>query len=406
MYDLILNGENSGVEFKRDDVRPERVASEIVAFLNLEGGQILLGVEEGGVVSGLSRAASEAEEWVMQLARDHIQPSVIPYWETLQWRPDTTIGIISVPKDAPDKPYKVKRGSGWATRIRVGTTTRDATREEESRLYQQSGWLRYGTKPVIGTTVEDLNHRRLADYFGSVLDGAMPLEDEHEHWLTLLQNHDFATIWAGNVAATVDGMLLFGQNLRRFLPQSGVRAVCYIGTGPDYPTRADEEIKGPLTPLLDRNGLIVETGVIDGAWDFVRRNTAVSAHLDGPRRIDRWDYPEEVVREAIVNALVHRDYSVTGTDVTLLVFSDHLEIISPGRLPNTVTIEGMRTGARYARNQTLVNVMRDYGYVDARGMGIRNKIIPGMLTHNGTSPDLIEEASRFIVRLWKGPTQG
>ena len=85
----------------------------------------------------------------------------------------------------------------------------------------------------------------------------------------------------------------------------------------------------------------------------------------------------------------------------LSIFSDRLEIQSPGRLPNTVTVNGMKSGMRYARNQTLVYVMRDYGYVDARGMGIRNKVIPSMRAHNGTEPDLIEEETRFTVRLWK-----
>ena len=85
----------------------------------------------------------------------------------------------------------------------------------------------------------------------------------------------------------------------------------------------------------------------------------------------------------------------------LCIFADRLEITSPGRLPNTVTPEGMKTGMRYARNQTLVNIMRDYGYVDARGMGVRNKIIPGMRAHNGTDPELLEQEHRFTVRLWK-----
>ena len=109
------------------------------------------------------------------------------------------------------------------------------------------------------------------------------------------------------------------------------------------------------------------------------------------------------MREVMVNALVHRDYSIAGTDVMLSIFSNRLEIQSPGRLPNTVTVDGMKSGMRYARNQTLINVMRDYGYVDARGMGVRNKIIPGMLAHNGTEPDLVEEEHRFTVRLWKEP---
>ena len=98
---------------------------------------------------------------------------------------------------------------------------------------------------------------------------------------------------------------------------------------------------------------------------------------------------------------MHRDYSIEGTDVMLSIFDDRLEVQSPGKLPNTITVDGMRSGARYARNQTLVNTMRDYGYVDARGMGIRSKVIPAMVTHNGTEPEFIEDEYRFTVRLRK-----
>ena len=191
---------------------------------------------------------------------------------------------------------------------------------------------------------------------------------------------------------------------RRLLPQSGIRAICYVGDEPDYTTRADEDIGGAMVPLHIRNGMTMEGGLVDLAWDFVRRNTVPSAHLDGMRRIDGWEYPEAAVREALANAVVHRDYSIAGTDIMLTVFSDRLEVQSPGRLPNTVTPDGMRLGLRDARNQTLVNVMRDYRYVDARGMGVRNRIIPAMRAHNGTAPDLIAEEHRFTVRLWKhGP---
>ncbi len=401
LLELIRSGENSGVEFKRDDVRPERLAKEIVALLNLEGGRILLGVEDDGCISGLNRSPNKAEEWVMQVARDHVRPATIPYWETLKWESDTVVGVISLPPDAPAKPYKAKRGSAWVTQVRAGTTTRDATHDEEERLYQQSGRLRYGLKPVPGTSIDALDRRRLRDYFARVLEGDVPPEDDDDQWQQLLCNLDLAVKSAGRVAATVDGMLLFGTNPKRFLPQSGVRAVCYPGEEPDYAVRADEDLKGPLVPLGTGDAAMIEPGLVDRAWDFVRRNTTPSARLEGARRIDRWEYPEDVVREAMVNALVHRDCSIAGTDVMLVVFSDRMEIVSPGRLPNTVTTEGMKAGARYARNQTLVNVMRDYGYVEARGMGVRNKIIPGMRAHNGTEPDLIEEEHRFTVRLWK-----
>jgi ATP-dependent DNA helicase RecG len=139
LAELLRNGENCGVEFNRDDVPPEKFAKEVAALLNLDGGHVLLGVEDDGAVSGLTRPAGKAEEWVMEAARTHLRPAPIPYWETIEWEPGRIVGIVSLPEDAPDKPYKVKRGSAWVTQMRVGTTSRDATDDEEMRLYQQSG---------------------------------------------------------------------------------------------------------------------------------------------------------------------------------------------------------------------------------------------------------------------------
>jgi ATP-dependent DNA helicase RecG len=156
-----------------------------------------------------------------------------------------------------------------------------------------------------------------------------------------------------------------------------------------------------LVPLCAADGSITESGLVEQALDFVNRNTEPTAQLSGGQRVDLAAYPKSVLREAVVNALVHRDYSVAGSDITLAIYSDRIEIQSPGRLPNTVTPDGMKAGMRYARNQVLVNVMRDYRYVDFRGMGVREKIIPGMFAHNGTEPVFIAEESRFTIRLWK-----
>ena len=257
-------------------------------------------------------------------------------------------------------------------------------------------------RPVPGAGFDALDSRRLRDYLTRVLDGEAPRFDDVSGWETLLRNLEIMTTSAGHCVATIDGMILFGRQPARYVPQSGIRAICYSGTNPDYAARADEDLRGPMVPLSAEHDSMVERGLVDKAWDFVRRNTMPTAHLERFRRIDRWEYPEVVVREAVINALVHRDYSIAGTDIMLTIFADRLEVVSPGRLPNTVTVEGMRSGARYSRNQTLVNIMRDYGYVDARGMGVRNKIIPGMRAHNGTEPDLVEEEYRFTVHLWKG----
>ena len=120
-------------------------------------------------------------------------------------------------------------------------------------------------------------------------------------------------------------------------------------------------------------------------------------------RVRRWDYPIDVLREAVVNALVHRDYLLSATTIELSVYANRLEIVSPGRLPKGVTPEGMRLGCRSARNQVLNYTMRDYGYMEHMGMGIPRKIVRGMRAHNGTEPELIADldAERFTLRLWK-----
>ena len=401
LAELLTNGENSGVDFKRDDIRPERLASRMAAFLNLEGGHILLGVEDDGTVSGLTREPKDAEEWVMEAARTHLQPPVIPYWEQFKWDDSKLIGVISLPADSPDKPYKSKQGSAWVTKMRVGTTTRDATREEEARLYQQSGLVRYDIRPVSGSDLADLDLRRLVNYFRDVREQDCPAEDDDEAWRILLTNTDLMVEDRGRAIPTVAAILLLGRKPNRFLPQAGINAAAYKGVSKDYDARERAVLRGPGVALLSEAGEIVETGVIEQALGFVSRNTNISSSIQDGRRVDRRDYPVEAVREAVVNAVVHRDYTIAVTDIELSIYSDRLEIVSPGRLPNTVTVDKMRAGCRASRNELIKEILRDYRYVEATGLGVPRKIVRGMREHNGTNPDIQEEEDRLLVRLWK-----
>lgn len=422
LTEILRNRENSGVEFKRDDVHPDSLAKELAALLNLEGGHIFLGVEDDGTVTGLTRDVKNAEEWVMTVCRDHIQPALIPYWETLQWDNGKVVGILTLSTDSPDKPYKAKRGSAWITFIRVGSISREATREEEARLYQSSGLMRYDIKPVSGATLNDLDRRRLQNYFRDVRQQDFPAADDAAGWQHLLINTDLMVEDHARAIPTIGAILLFGRNPHRFLPQAGISAAAYPGTEKDYAARERTVLRGPIVSLLSPTGDILENGpveqaidfvrptggilengLVEQAIDFVRRNTMVEAWIDpNGRRQDRWkEYPLEAVREAVANAIAHRDYSIAVTDIELTVYSDRLEVISPGRLPNTVTVEKMKFGYRATRNELIKEVLRDYKLIEASGLGVPRKIIKGMRDHNGTEPDLIEEETRFIVRLWK-----
>jgi ATP-dependent DNA helicase RecG len=425
LSELILNGESSGVDFKRDDLTPEKLAKAMAALLNLEGGHVLLGVEDDGSVSGLVRPAKKAEEWVMEAARTHLRPAANPYWETVEWESGRIVGIVTLTHDAPNKPYKAKRGSSWVTMIRVGTTSRDATDEEESRLYMQGGRIQYDRKPVPGASFQDLDLRRLTNYFRDVRRQESPDASEREPWIRLLVNTKFLVEDRERAVPSAGGLLLFGTNPGFYLPHVGISAVAYRGVEKDYDAQARELLMGPAVSLFSApsemtepsyprlsssfadDTTVVESGLIEQALGFVKRNIASKSWIDdGGRRQESWEYPLEAVREAIVNAIAHRDYTITVTDIEVSLYADRLEVISPGRLPNTMSVEKMRAGYRASRNELVKEVLRDYRYVEATGLGVPRKIIAGMRKHNGTEPDLIEEEDRFLVRLWKRAKPG
>ncbi len=403
LLERIANGENSRVECKRDDCHPDDLAKEMAALLNLEGGVVLLGVEDDGRISGLTRSRGDAEEWVMNIARQKLQPASIPVWTCIEIENGREVGVIELAADSPGKPYKARRGNAWVTFIRVGSTSRESTREEEGRLYQAARLVRYEIKAVPDTGPDHLDMDRIENYYRAILKRSVPARTDLESWRRLLLNSDLLVTAGDDVGASVSGLLLFGDNPNRRLPQAGVTAVAFPGLEKDYDTVDEERIRGPLTSRVSRRGAAVEKGVIDRTVDFVKRNMGSVAWLEGGRRRRKRAFPIDAVREAIVNAVTHRDYAREGTDIEVSLYRDRMEIISPGRLPNGVTVAKMREGVvRVARNELLKEILRDYRYVEHYGMGVRIRIIESMRRHNGTEPDLVEGDDRFVVRLWKG----
>lgn len=401
LLETIRNGESSGAEFKRDMIENRALAKELVAFANLEGGMVLLGVDDDGTVRGITRG--NLEEWVMTACRDKIRPELIPYFETIRdIEPGKDVAVVRVARGYDV--HHVWHDQHRTYYVRVGTLSREASPEELQRLFQQRGNLRAELRPISGSSFDDLDIRRLRDYFRRVRQQETPEPEDPAPWIRLLINTEIMTEEGGQQACTLAGLLLFGRNPSRFLPHAGIDAVAYPGPEKTYAARERASVRGSLTPLFTRSGrgevLLEERGLVEQAVDFVRRNTRVEVALeDGARRTERWTYPEEAVREAIVNAVVHRDYLLSGTDTELAIYSDRLEVISPGRLPNAVTPDRMRAGCRSARNQLLKDVMRDYGYLEHMGMGIPRKIVRSMRDHNGTEPDLIAQEETFTLRL-------
>ena len=355
---------------------------------------VLLGVEDDGTIKGLTR--DRLEEWVMTTCRDKIRPGIIPYFEIVKnVEPDKDVVVVRVSRGIDV--HSLWHNNKHTYFIRVGSESREPSPEELSRLFQQRGTFRTDLRPISGSRIEDLDRRRLKDYFCRVRQQQVPEDDDHSEWHNLLLNTEIMV----EDGVSLSGLLLFGNNPKRFLPQAGIDVATFLGTTKDYSIKEHRSINGPMTPLMDQQSNILETGLVDQALEFVRRNTSLTAYIDDSgRRVEHSEYPKEAVREALVNALIHRDYLLANADIELAIYQDRLEIISPGRLPNGVTPERMRVGIRATRNQLLKEVMRDYGYLEHMGMGVPRKIIRGMQQHNETEPELVEDGERFIVQLF------
>lgn len=281
-------------------------------------------------------------------------------------------------------------------------TSREESRVREDRFVRQWRTSRAWLRPVAGTSFVDLDRRRLVDYFVRVREQETLLEGPSAEWESLLVN-------AGMLhgvrnerprTANVASLLLFGKNAHCFLPCAKIDAAAHFGAARDHNVKERATLCGPIVPLRTVDGSLSEPGLVEQAMAFVRQNTNVDRTEDGVARDIERDYPSEAVREVIVNAIAHRDY-LSDAGIRLSIYPDRLEVVTPGGLPIGITPDKVRTGCRRVRNEFVKDVMRDYGYPEQTGMGVRCKVVQTMKEHNGTDPDLTAEDDQFTVTLWK-----
>ncbi len=390
LLELIANGENSLVEFKRDDVRPEQLAKEIVAFANSYGGRLLLGVEDDGTPSGIQRA--DLERWIMDtVCARYVHPAVIPLYEEVQLESNLRVAVITLPMGV-SKPYVMRNNDREEFYIRAGSTSRLANREQIIRISASGGMLHVETLPVPRTSLKTLDKARLENYFRDILAEPSLPQDDKEWEVRLVDMGFLADNAELEKVCTIAGLLLFGINPRRYLKQAGLRIMVFDSDDKEYKALLDVVLDAPMVARVEvtdhRVSGIVDDGLVEKAasalYPFI---TEESGTIDkGFRRPLKLYYPWNAIRELILNALAHRDWT-RNTDIEICRYKDRLEVISPGALPNSMTVEKMVGGRRTPRNTIIMEVLRDYQYVDARGMGIRTKVIPIMRKFNATEPE-------------------
>lgn len=345
---LIEGGENSSVEFKTEDVKIDSLTKEIVALSNTNGGVIFLGVDDKGAIPGLTDKKN-VEEWIANIARNNVIPAVqFQYYEVeIQ---DKRIGVLEITK-GKDRPYQTLKHQFL---IRVGSTNRIATQAELMRLFQQSGVFHYDSIGVERTSIAELNLTKIDQHF-SRYEIDFTHESETEK-VNLLKNSD---ILSESGSTTIGGLLIFGINPQRYLPNAGISFAHFNGNE----ITADLIDKQNIDSTLDYQ--------VDTALAIIKNHLSQPSSIVGAKRVDtRFIYSDKVFRELLVNACVHRNYAISGSKIRVFLFFDRIEFISPGKLPNTVTIEKLKAGVSYAVNPVIVKFMENLRYIDKLGRGI------------------------------------
>ncbi len=393
LIEKISLGEDATIEFKREMPRRSNLADEIAAFANARGGVILIGVDDNREIVGLNRQALDsAEKTVVEICQDSIDPILLIFTEKLRID-DKNLLKIEVPRSL----FVHKTSNGYF--IRQGSSKREMPTEQLARLFQARSQARIIAfdEQFVPNTDKDTLSKDLYQRF--ITEGAT--EDEIEDLLLkrrLLVKED------GQNRASVAGVLMCHETPHEYLYNSFIQAVFYLSKEKDANHQLDaQDFKGPL-----------DQQIID-AVRFVKRYNAIAARKD----MGRIDYPEYSMRavfEAIVNAVVHRDYSRTASKIRLFMFDDRLEIYSPGALANTLTVENLRY-SQATRNELLARLLSeitledDLGrqvvrrhFLERRGEGV-GIIFNESETLSGKTPvyEVFDEELRLTIFAAKSP---
>lgn len=375
---LIECGEGPRLAFI-DAADPSRFAENLVAFANTEGGVIVVGLRPDGGPAPAPVQRGEIDHLLRSADDLHNPPVVIESWQEIV--PDSSAG------PADEAPAGGDNGGGGDARheeppvyairvprstelhaladgrvlIRSGNVNRPLGGQEIQRLASAKNTGDFETEAVPGASIDDLSRAMIDEYLEKRAERAQrPYSGEVNRMLA-----EIGAITAEG-KPTVCGLLLFSEYPQRWLPQSGVVFAKFVGTTPrgesglaGYSRR--EELIGPVPRL------------IESTWNLVWSEMAVSAVVKGLEREETFEYPQFAVREALVNAICHRDYRLRGRRIEVRMFSDRLEVISPGGLPGFITVENIKD-EHFSRNPRLVGGLFHWGYIEELGLGIDRMI--------------------------------
>jgi len=383
---LIARGEDSRTQFKlsQDVTNARSLAGEMVAFANSKGGRILIGVDDTGSVIGLSPDdIRRINQLISNTATDCVRPSINPETENISVG-GLLVMVVTVPEGI-SKPYADNEGVFW---MKSGSDKRRVTaREEIQRMLQSADFVHADEVPVVGATTGDIDLNHFSQFyerqFGESLDTG--LEKDGISLGQLLNNLGLAR----DATLKLAGLLIFGKHPQRFRPAFLVKAVSFVGNDPaGEKYRDSEDFEGCLRDLYK------------GTMSFLTRNLRRIQGEKGINTVGDLEVPPVALEELVVNMLLHRDYFVSAP-WRVMMFDNRIELISPGALPNKLTVENIRNGVSNIRNPLIASyATKELPY---RGIGT------GILRALAAVPDLDLESDHernlFTARIPRSAVQ-
>jgi len=354
LIELIGRGEDSRTQFKQsqDVTNAKSLAGEMVAFANSKGGRILIGVDDNGSVIGLSsNDIRRINQLISNTATDCVRPSINPETENISVG-GLLVMVVTVPEGI-SKPYADNDGVFW---VKSGADKRRVTsREEVQRMLQSADLVHADEIPVEGTTSGDIDLEHFGAFFekqyGEPLDNM--LDKAGISLGQLMNNLGLAREATLNLA----GVMLFGHNPQRHCHAFVIKAVSFVGNDPAGDKYRDsQDIEGCLRDLYK------------GTVSFLTRNLRRLQDEKGFNTEGDLEVPPAALEELVVNMLLHRDYFISAP-WRVMLFDNRIELISPGALPNNITIENIRNGVSVLRNPLIASFATKGNELPYRGIG-------------------------------------
>jgi ATP-dependent DNA helicase RecG len=374
--ELLMLNEGKTLEFKRDLSSPKNLLKTLVAFANTSGGRAIIGVDDRTKQPIGVEFPLDEEERLSNLIADSIRPRLVPNIEMVTVS-DRTLLIVEVYLSNSRPHYLQAEGAERGVYVRLGSSNRQADRELIAEMRRSVEGIAFDEMPIPDLSMSDLDLGVIKKWFGNRRE----LDEQGLLTLKLLRREQ------GKLVPTRGAILLFGKDRIFHFPDAWVQCGRFVGN--DKAVIFDHiELYEPLPQLVDSMML------------FLKKHAMRGADFSGVQRRDVWSIPLGILREAVINALVHADYSQRGAPIRIAFFDDRIEIENPGILLSGMTIEDMKQGISKIRNPVVARVFRELNLIEQWGSGVR-RMFREAEELGLPSPEIIEIGLRlrFIVHL-------